>query len=93
MSSADGGRRITALAAGGSVLLLSATAVALWPRTYGTAATFEGNRMDYRGSLNYQFTDDFMTYASVSTGYKGGDTNPRATRSRQRVLHHALEGV
>lgn len=35
----DGGRRITALAAGGSVLLLSATAVALWPRTYGTAAT------------------------------------------------------
>jgi Mrp family chromosome partitioning ATPase len=40
VSSADGGRRITALAAGGSVLLLSATAVALWPRTYGTAATF-----------------------------------------------------
>ncbi|HEX2870922.1 MAG TPA: hypothetical protein VHP33_06695 [Polyangiaceae bacterium] len=39
-SHADGGRRITALAAGGSVLLLSATAVALWPRTYGTTATF-----------------------------------------------------
>gem|GEM_PF-6510146 len=36
----DGGRRITALAAGGSVLLLSATAVALWPRTYGSSATF-----------------------------------------------------
>jgi Mrp family chromosome partitioning ATPase len=40
MSHVDGGRRITALAAGGSVLLLSATAVALWPRTYGTSATF-----------------------------------------------------
>jgi Mrp family chromosome partitioning ATPase len=40
MSHVDGGRRITALAAGGSVLLLSATAVALWPRTYGTTATF-----------------------------------------------------
>ncbi len=40
MTHADAGRRITALAAGGSVLLLSATAVALWPRTYGTAATF-----------------------------------------------------
>lgn len=39
-ASSDGGRRITALAAGGSVLLLSATAVALWPRTYGTEATF-----------------------------------------------------
>lgn len=37
---ADGGRRITALAAGGSVLLVSAAAVALWPRTYGTEATF-----------------------------------------------------
>lgn len=37
---ADGGRRITALAAGGSVLLLSVAAVALWPRTYGTEATF-----------------------------------------------------
>ena len=31
---------MTALAAGGSVLLLSATAVLLWPRTYGTEATF-----------------------------------------------------
>ncbi|MES1185457.1 MAG: hypothetical protein ABUL60_16715 [Myxococcales bacterium] len=40
MSTTDGGRLVTALAAGGSVLLLSATVVALWPRTYGTAATF-----------------------------------------------------
>jgi Mrp family chromosome partitioning ATPase len=40
MSATDGGRLVTALAAGGSVLLLSATVVALWPRTYGTAATF-----------------------------------------------------
>lgn len=39
--SADSGRRITAIAAGGSVLLLSITAVALWPRTYGTEATFK----------------------------------------------------
>jgi Mrp family chromosome partitioning ATPase len=31
---------MTALAAGGSVLLLSGTAVLLWPRTYGTKATF-----------------------------------------------------
>ncbi len=35
----DAGRLITALAAGGSVLLLSATAVVVWPRTYGTEAT------------------------------------------------------
>lgn len=44
-ASADAGRRITALAAGGAVLLLSGTAVALWPRTYGTEAKFtvDGN--------------------------------------------------
>jgi len=34
------GRVITALAAGGSVLLLSTIAVIVWPRTYGTEATF-----------------------------------------------------
>jgi Mrp family chromosome partitioning ATPase len=35
----DGGRLITAGAAGISVLLLSVTAVVLWPRTYGAEAT------------------------------------------------------
>lgn len=41
----DGGRLITAGAAGASVLLLSATAVVLWPRTYGAEATImlDGN--------------------------------------------------
>jgi hypothetical protein len=37
----DGGKRLTtALVAGGSVLLLSTTTVALWPSTYGTEAIF-----------------------------------------------------
>lgn len=35
-----GGRLTTALAAGGSVLVLSTIAVVLWPRTYGTEGTF-----------------------------------------------------
>jgi iron complex outermembrane receptor protein len=43
----------------------------------GRSATFEGNRTDYRGSVNFQFTSDVMGYASISTGYKGGGVNPR----------------
>lgn len=30
---------------------------------------------DYRGTLQYQFTDDLMAYATVSTGYKAGGFN------------------
>jgi len=39
--------------------------------------TFEGNRLDYRLGLNYRFSDSFMAYAQVSTGFKGGGVNPR----------------
>jgi iron complex outermembrane receptor protein len=39
--------------------------------------TYKGNRFDYRGALDFQWTDTFMTYAQVSTGYKGGGINPR----------------
>lgn len=39
--------------------------------------TFQGDRVDWRVALNYNFTADLMTYAQVSTGYKGGGVNPR----------------
>jgi iron complex outermembrane receptor protein len=39
--------------------------------------TYEGHRFDYRGVLDYQWTEGFMTYAQISTGYKGGGINPR----------------
>ena len=39
--------------------------------------TYKGTRFDYRGAADYQWTDDFMTYAQISTGYKGGGINPR----------------
>ncbi len=39
--------------------------------------TYKGNRFDYRGTVDYQWTPDFMTYAQISTGYKGGGINPR----------------
>lgn len=44
---------------------------------YNISDKFEGNRTDWRVALDYKWTDTFMTYAQVSTGYKGGGVNPR----------------
>jgi iron complex outermembrane recepter protein len=38
---------------------------------------FKGNRTDYRVGLDYKWTDNFMTYGQISTGYKGGGVNAR----------------
>jgi iron complex outermembrane receptor protein len=39
--------------------------------------TYEGDEFDWRVAVNYRWTPDFMTYAQVSTGFKGGGINPR----------------
>lgn len=39
--------------------------------------SYQGSHSDYRLGVDYQWTPDLMTYAQVSTGYKGGGTNPR----------------
>lgn len=38
---------------------------------------FQGNRWDWRIVGNYRFSDAFLVYGSVSTGFKGGGVNPR----------------
>ncbi len=38
---------------------------------------FKGNRWDWRIAADYRFSDQFLTYASVTTGFKGGGVNPR----------------
>jgi iron complex outermembrane receptor protein len=43
----------------------------------GAVAHYKGSRWDWRGAVNYRFSPDVMVYASVSTGFKGGGTNPR----------------
>ena len=43
----------------------------------GTSAHFESNQLDWRAVMDYQWTDDVMTYLQASTGYKGGGINPR----------------
>lgn len=44
---------------------------------YGLTDGFKGHRWDWRVVTDYRFSDEFMAYASVATGYKGGGVNPR----------------
>jgi iron complex outermembrane receptor protein len=40
-------------------------------------APFKSDRTDWRLGVNYRWNEALMTYAQVSTGYKGGGINPR----------------
>jgi iron complex outermembrane receptor protein len=53
----------------------------------GLVGEFEGTRWDYRGVVQYDWTDDFMTYAQLSTGFKGGGINPRPFFPAQALPH------
>ena len=52
---------------------------------YGITGSFRGDRWDYRGVVNYRFSDALMAYASISTGFKGGGVNPRPFVADQRL--------
>ncbi len=43
----------------------------------GVVGNFEHSRLDYRVAIDYNWTRNLMTYAQVSTGFKGGGINPR----------------
>jgi iron complex outermembrane receptor protein len=43
----------------------------------GTTGSYSGNKVDYRAGVEYQWTQDVMTYVQYSTGFKGGGVNPR----------------
>ena len=51
----------------------------------GVSGGYSGNRVDYRAALQYEWTPDIMTYADVSTGFKGGGINPRPFYPSQAV--------
>ena len=51
----------------------------------GSVAHYEGSKTDYRAALDYRFSPEVMAYASVSTGFKGGGTNPRPFNSGQVI--------
>ena len=42
-----------------------------------TTGTYAGDHTDYRLGLEYQWTEQVMTYAEWSTGFRGGGVNPR----------------
>ena len=43
----------------------------------GVVGPYSGDKVDWRGAIQYQVTDNVMTYAQVATGFKGGGVNPR----------------
>lgn len=51
----------------------------------GVTGHFKHSRLDYRFAVDYDWTDNIMTYAQVSTGFKGGGINPRPFIPRQVV--------
>jgi iron complex outermembrane receptor protein len=51
----------------------------------GAVATYKGSRWDWRAALNYRVSDEVMFYASYSTGFKGGGTNPRPFYASQVI--------
>ena len=38
---------------------------------------YSGSKIDYRVNVDYRWNEQFMTYGSVSTAFKGGGTNAR----------------
>lgn len=49
----------------------------------GNTARYSANKLDYRVAVDYRFSDEFLAYASVSTGFKGGGSNPRPFNAAQ----------
>lgn len=51
----------------------------------GVQSHYQANKVDYRVNLDYRWNDQLMTYAQVSTGFRGGGTNPRPFVPEQAV--------
>jgi iron complex outermembrane receptor protein len=52
---------------------------------FGITGSFAGDRVDWRIVGDYRFSEQFLAYASVSTGFKGGGVNPRPFVADQRL--------
>ena len=50
-----------------------------------TTGHYEGSHTDYRAGVEYQWTDNLMTYAQWSTGFRGGGVNPRPFIAQEAV--------
>jgi iron complex outermembrane receptor protein len=54
----------------------------------GLVRTYADDRLDYRAVAQYRWNDALMTYLQVSTGFKGGGTNPRPFFPAQALTHN-----
>lgn len=52
----------------------------------GLVSKSEGNRIDYRISLDYRFSPELLAYSTVSTGFKGGGVTARPFDAAQAKL-------
>src|SRR5690606_14632166 len=43
----------------------------------GLTAPYDGDNLDYRVAVQYEWTPDLMTYVQYATGFKGGGVSPR----------------
>jgi iron complex outermembrane receptor protein len=43
----------------------------------GLRSDYDGDNLDYRVALQYDWAEDFMTYLQYATGFKGGGVSPR----------------
>lgn len=55
-------------------------------------ARYKGDRFDWRISADYRVSPNVLMYASVSTGFKGGGTNPRPFNAGQ-VIAYGIEDL
>lgn len=54
----------------------------------GLTSNYDGDRVDYRGSVDYRFSPAVLVYGTISTGFKGGGTSARPFSAQQ-----ALQGT
>src|SRR5690606_30250258 len=54
-------------------------------RVQNPRVVVKGDKLDWRLGLDLQISDDVMTYASASTGYRPGSYNPRPFQATQVV--------
>jgi iron complex outermembrane receptor protein len=49
----------------------------------GRTANYDGDRFDFRGSVDYRFSDQVLAYATIASGFKGGGVVPRPFTAAQ----------
>lgn len=66
--------------------LFGQTGLTAIPALNGLKKTFSSSRADYRVGVDYRWNESVMTYAQVSSGYKGGGINPRPIDGTQLII-------